>query len=220
MNIQRTPEWHAARVGRVTASRIHEMMARTKTGWGASRDDYLFDLVVERRTGAPVDTYVNAHMQRGIELEPEAVAAYEYYADIETEEVGFIPHPRIEMAGASPDRLVGADGLLEVKCPKASTHGKTLCGASIDRAYILQIQFQMAVTGRAWCDWVSFDPRWPEEDRLYIERVHRDNEMIAELEKQTLVFLKEIDLATQKVINRKRNVLFEQLKASAELVHG
>lgn len=193
MTDQRTDEWYAQRLGRVTASRIADATARTKSGWGASRENYMSELIVERLTGQPYESYTNAAMQRGLELEPEARVAYEFYADCVVEQTGFVPHPSIVMSGASPDGLIGGDGLCEIKCPNTGTHIETLLSSLIDRKYLVQMQWQMACTGRAWCDFVSYDPRMPEQMRLFVKRVLRDDILIAGLTKDVSEFLAELD---------------------------
>lgn len=188
-----TPELMAARLGKVTASRMADLCAKTKTGYGASRRNYLAQLVAERLTGAAQESYSNAAMQWGVENEGFAADAYSFRTGLDVEVCGFYDHPTIPMSGASPDRLVGNDGLLEVKCPNTATHIDTLLDDSVDGKYILQMQWQMACTGRQWCDFVSFDPRLPERLRLFVRRVPRDAEKIAELEKETRLFLRELD---------------------------
>jgi putative phage-type endonuclease len=190
---QGTPEWHQMRLGRVTASRVADVIAKTKTGWGASRANYMAELLVERLTGAPQDSYTNAAMQHGIDTEPAARAAYEFMRDCEVVAAGFVGHLSIAMSGASPDGFIGHDGLVEFKCPLSATHIDTLLGNSIPAKYIAQMQFQMACTERAWCDWVSFDPRLPASMQLFVQRVPRDDAFIAELEKNIVAFLKELD---------------------------
>lgn len=190
---QNTSEWHAARVGKLTASRFHDAVAKLKNGsWGASRANYMAELIAERVTGEPYPHYSNQAMQWGNLVEADARAAYSFYADVDVVEVGFIGHPIIEMSGCSPDGLVGDDGLVEFKCPNTATHIDTLLGAQIDRAYHLQMMWQMACTGRKWCDWVSFDPRLPERLRLYVERVTRHEDLIANMERDASVFLAEL----------------------------
>jgi putative phage-type endonuclease len=191
--IQGSPEWHALRLGKVTASRVADVIAKTKTGWGASRANYMAQLIAERLTGEAAESYTNAAMQWGTATEPEARTAYEFRTDAEVAEVGFVPHPTITMSGASPDGLVGADGLLELKCPNTATHLDTLLGEPIAAKYITQMQWQMACSGRAWCDFVSYDPRLPESMRLFVYRITRDDALIATLEKQVSEFLAEID---------------------------
>jgi putative phage-type endonuclease len=191
--IQGSPEWFAARCGKLTASSIADAIAKTKTGWGASRANVMARLIAERLTGAPGESYQNKEMQWGSETEPLARDAYEFYADVDVEQVGFIVHPTIAESGASPDGLVGADGLIEIKCPNTATHIDTLLGESIPGKYTLQMQWQMACTGRKWCDFVSFDPRMPGRMRLFAKRVARDDVLIASLTKDVELFLRELD---------------------------
>lgn len=191
--IQGSPEWKKIRLGKVTASRMADVIAKTKTGWGASRANYMAALLVERLTGEAQDTFVNAVMQWGTDQEPAARAAYEFMTDRPVSTVGFVAHPRISMSGASPDGLIGVDGLIEIKCPASSTHIDTLLGDAIPAKYIAQMQWQMASCERAWCDWVSFDPRLPASMRLIIRRVKRDDKFIAELEMHVTDFLLELD---------------------------
>lgn len=190
---QGSAEWFAQRLGKLTASRIADALAKTKTGWGASRANYMAQLVAERLTGAAQDSYTNAAMQWGIDTEPHARAAYEFRTDCTVDPVGFVDHPVIEMAGASPDGLVGTDGLVEIKCPNTATHIETLLGGSVPTKYGLQMQWQMACTGRKWCDFVSFDPRMPENMRMFCHRMRRDDALIKSLEKDVIDFLGELD---------------------------
>lgn len=189
---QRSEEWFAARLGKATASKIADIMARTKSGYGAARTNYAAQLITERLTGEKSDSFTNAAMQWGTETEPRARAAYEFLHGVEVEEVGFIDHPNLAMSGASPDGLVGADGLVEIKCPNTATHLATLEGSKIDRKYILQMQWQMACTDRNWCDFASYDPRLPLSMQLHVERVERDDGLIAEIEEEVGKFLTEI----------------------------
>jgi putative phage-type endonuclease len=197
---QRSPEWFAARCGKVTASRIADMTARIKSGWGASRANYLAELVAERLTGVPASGYVNAPMLRGIETEPEAIIAYEFYSGHDVEPVGFISHPTIEQSGASPDGYLGNDGVLEVKCPNTSTHIDTLLGKTVPQKYVLQIQWQLACSGRQWGEFVSYDPRMPEELKLFVQRVQRDDGKIHELESEVVTFLGEVESKVQQLL--------------------
>ncbi len=190
---QGTPEWHAMRLGKVTASRVADLMAKTKTGWGASRANYAAQLVCERLTGVAADTYQNDAMRWGVENEPLARAAYEFRTDQTVTMVSFIDHPRIAMSGASPDGLVGDKGLVEIKCPNSATHIDTLLNATVPAKYVLQMQWQMACTGREFCDFVSFDPRLPEAMRMFHATVYRDQQVITELEREVEVFLAEVD---------------------------
>lgn len=190
---QRSDDWFLIRAGKVTASAVYKVMARTKTGYGADRANYMADLVTERLTGRPAGSFTNAAMQWGVDTEPMAREAYAAHIDDAVAEIGFVEHPAIAMAGASPDGLVGFDGLVEIKCPNSATHITTLTGAAIDRKYMLQMQFQMACTGREWCDFASFDPRLPVEMQLHVRRVERDAELIAEMESEITKFLGEVD---------------------------
>ena len=193
MMVQGSPEWHQARLGKVTASRISDVAAKIKTGWGASRAKYMGELIAESLTHEPTPSFSNAAMQHGTDTEPQAAAAYAFYTDAELELVGFVDHPKIDQAGCSPDRLIGKDGLVEIKCPQTSTHIDTLLGSSIPKKYIDQMQWQMACTKRKWCDFVSFDPRMPPETQLFIQRVERDKERIKDLEEMVVDFLAEMN---------------------------
>lgn len=190
--IQGTDEWKALRLGKVTASRVADVVAKTKTGYGASRANYLAQLIAERLTNTVAESYTNAAMQHGTETEPEARTAYEFYQGVSVTEIAFVPHPKIDQAGCSPDGLVSDDGLVEIKCPNTATHLETLLGQAVPSKYDVQMQFQMACTGRAWCDFVSYDPRMPENMRLFIKRVMRDDKRIAELETEVAAFLLEM----------------------------
>ena len=190
---QRTTEWHTARLGKVTASRVADVIAKTKTGYGASRANLMADLIVERLTGQPASTFTNAHMEWGTEQEPHARAAYSARTGELVEEVGFIDHPRITNSGASPDGLVGDDGLVEFKCPATATHLDTLLAGEVPSKYIPQMQWQMACTGRKWCDFASYDPRLPEHLRMFVKRVERDDAYIKMLETEVTKFLAELE---------------------------
>lgn len=190
--IQGSDAWKALRLGKVTASKVADVIAKTKSGYSASRANYAAQLIAERLTGTPAESFTNAAMQHGTETEPEARAAYEFYHDVTVREVAFIPHPSIDQAGCSPDGLVGGDGLVEIKCPNTATHLETLLGQAVPAKYETQMLFQMACTGRAWCDFVSYDPRMPENMRLFIKRVLRDDKRINELETEVAGFLLEL----------------------------
>jgi putative phage-type endonuclease len=200
---QGTPEWFAQRLGKVTASRVADIIAKTKTGAAASRGNYMAQLVAERLTGQPAESFKSAAMQFGTDTEPMARMAYETQIGMLVDEVAMIPHPTIEMSGASPDGLVGHDGLVEIKCPNTSTHIETLLDEKVPSKYVTQMMWQMACTGRSWCDFVSFDPRMPEDMQLFIKRVPRDNEMIASLEAEVVKFLGELDELLAKLLERR-----------------
>lgn len=190
---QRTDAWFDARMGRATASRIADIIAKTKSGPSASRQAYAVQLALERITGQREAGFTSASMQRGADLEAEARAAYETERGELVREVGFIDHPSIEMSGASPDGMVGGDGLLEIKCPDSKQHLEYLRLQTVPAKYKPQVQWQMACTARAWCDFVSYDPRFPEGLQLHIVRVPRDAEYIAELETEVKAFLLEVE---------------------------
>ncbi len=192
-DLQRTDEWFAARNGKVTASRIADLRRRTQKGWAASRKDYMADLIAERLSGEHIPGRTGAARRWGQEIEPEAKRAYEFYRDAEIVEVGFIPHPTIASAGASPDGLVGETGLVEFKCPTVLTHLETLETDVIASEYLQQMQWQMACTGRQWCDFASYDPRYPEAMKLYVQRVKRDDGMIEAIEEDVIAFLSELE---------------------------
>ena len=202
MIVQGSDEWKALRLGKVTASRVADVVAKTKTGWGASRKNYAAQLVAERLTGVVVEGFKSKEMQHGTDTEPQARAAYAFYADADVAEVPFVPHPVIAMTGASPDGMVGADGLVEIKCPNTATHIETLLGASVSEDYEAQMQWQMACTGRQWCDFVSFDPRMPENMRIYIQRIPRDEARIAFLEARVGEFLAEVAATVEALRSR------------------
>ena len=204
---QGTPEWFAARLGNVTASRVADVIAKTKSGYSASRDNYMAQLICERMTGTVAESFTNAAMQWGTETEPLARAAYESHADVLVDEVGYISHPLIEYAGASPDGLVGLFGLLEIKCPNSATHIDTLISEQVPTKYITQMQWQMACTSRQWCDFVSFDPRLPNGLQLFVKRVEFDTEYAAMLEEEVKKFLAELDNKISKLNERLTYVL-------------
>jgi len=200
---QGTDEWFAIRIGKVTASRVADVIAKTKSGYSASRDNYMAQLVCERLTGQKGESFTNAAMQHGTETEPLARAAYEALKDVLVDEVGFVPHPTIKMAGASPDGLVGDDGLIEIKCPNTATHIETLLSESVPTKYYTQMQFQLACTGREWCDFVSFDNRLPEELQLFVKRVPRDEMYIKLMEAEIVQFIAELDDKINKLMKVK-----------------
>lgn len=193
MSAQGSPEWFAERLGRVGASRVADIVARTKSGYSTSRENYAVELALERLTGRRAESYQNAAMQWGTETEPMARAAYEATTGVIVTECGSIPHPRIEMAGASPDGLIGDDGLLEIKCPNSATHINTLRSRKPEGKYITQMQWQMACTARSWVDFVSYDPRMPEGLELFVTQIDRDAAMIEDLEREVIKFLAEVD---------------------------
>lgn len=187
---QGTEQWLRARCGFVTASKVSDAMAKKGT---AARANYMAQVMAERVAGEPAESFSSAAMQWGTETEPQARAMYGFVEDQEVLEVGFVHHPSIDWLGASPDGLVGDDGLLEIKCPNTATHFKTLLGGKIDPQYMRQMQVQMACTERKWCDFVSFDPRLTPAKQYYCERIERDDKMIAEIAAAVTEFLGEVE---------------------------
>jgi hypothetical protein len=197
---QRTEEWFQARLGKVTASRVADVLSKIKSGESASRRNYKIQLVSERLTGEKQETYINQAMQDGIDREFYAREKYVQQFG-EVEEVGFIKHPTLE-AGASPDGMVGDDGIIEIKCPMGSTHTETLMTQDIPSKYVPQVQFQLLVTGRKWCDFVSYNPMFPEHLQVFVKRIEADPVYQKELEAEVKQFLGEVD----EVINKLKEI--------------
>ena len=194
---QRTEEWFAARLGKVTASRVADVLAKIKSGESASRKNYKMELVVQRLTGKAGESFTNAAMEHGVATEPFARMAYEAHTGTFVKEEGFVDHPTIEGFGCSPDGIVG-EGLIEIKCPNTANHIETVLENKAPSKYIPQMQCQMACTGAKWCDFVSFDPRVPEDLQLFVVRVDRDQEYIDAMEVEVKQFLSEVlDLFNQ-----------------------
>jgi len=199
---QGSEAWIKARLGKVTASRVSDVMAKLKTGgYGASRDDYMAQLICERLTGEVAESFTNAAMAWGTETEPMARAHYEMVNSVLVDQVGFIAHPDIEMAGASPDGIVG-NGIIEIKCPNTSTHIDTLLNKKVPAKYIKQIQFQLRCTGKEWCDFVSFDPRLKGLEML-TKRVERDEKLISEMDAEVVKFLADLDTKINLLLKEK-----------------
>lgn len=200
---QRSPEWFAARCGKVTASRLYDVMARTKSGYAASRQNYMAELICQRLTGKPEEGFTNAAMMHGTELEP---VAREMYAlnefDAVISEVGLIDHPTIAGFAASPDGLVNDDGLIEIKCPNTWTHLQTLKTGVPKRQYLLQMHAQMMCTGRKWCDFVSFDDRLPPELAYFKTRINFDEVLAEEIEQEVVKFLTELETEIQNITHQ------------------
>ena len=203
---QRSDAWYAARLGKMTASRVADVIAKTRSGYSSSRDNYMAQLICERMTNTVAESYSNAAMQWGTETEPLARAAYESYADVLVDQVGFVAHPSIERAGASPDGLVGLFGLLEIKCPNTATHIETLLNDTVDGKYQYQMLWQMRCAGRKWCDFVSFDPRMPEELQLKVIRFEYDQGTIDQIEIEVNKFLSEVDQKVKQLLEVKNGI--------------
>jgi putative phage-type endonuclease len=191
---QGTPEWHQLRLGKVTASRVADILAKTKTGPSASRNNYLIELALQRVTKTIEESYTNSAMEWGTQTEPQARVAYEVKTNNFVDQVAFIDHPSIVGFGCSPDGLItGKNALIEIKCPNSATHWSYIKDNKPPQKYFIQMQAQMAVTGAEWCDFVSFDPRMPERSQLLIVTIPRDAEFIAEMEEEIKKFLSEVE---------------------------
>lgn len=197
---QGSDEWKQARLGHVTASNIAEVMSKGKgTAEAVGRYKYKVRLVAERLTMTPGESYTNAAMQWGIEQEQFACIAYEAQKETFVDKIGFVLHPEIKWLGVSPDRIVGNEGLIEVKCPNTTTHLDYLFEGKVPSEYYKQIQCQLWVTGRQWCDFVSYDPRLPKRNQLLIVRTERDEKLIAEMKTETEKFLAEVETLIMKL---------------------
>lgn len=190
---QGSEEWLKIRLGKVTASGVADVLAKTKTGVSASRGNYLIKLAIQRVTGVIEESYTNDAMQWGKDNEGQARVAYEVASGNFVDQIAFVDHPTIKWFGASPDGLVNQDGLVEIKCPNSATHWSYIKDDGPPNKYYIQMQAQMACTGRKWCDFVSFDPRMPERSRLFIKRVMREDDYIAEMEAEIKKFLSEVE---------------------------
>ena len=190
--IQGSQEWLNCRIGKVTASAVADVLAKTKTGVSASRGNYLIKLAIQRVTGQIEESFTNDAMQWGIDNEDQARVAYEVASGNFVDQVGFVDHQIIDWFGCSPDGLVDTDGLVEIKCPNSATHWEYFKTKEVPKKYFIQMQAQMSCTGRKWCDFVSFDPRMPERSQLLIIRVPRDNTFIDLMETEVMEFLMEV----------------------------
>lgn len=201
--IQRSDEWFEARLGCVTASRVADIMATNKSGPAASRKNYMAELIAERLTGVKQESYTSQAMQWGVDNEPLARAAYEAKTFSYVEETGFVLHPYIKHFGASPDGLVGLDGLVEIKCPNTATHIGTLNTDRVDTDYVRQMYAQGACTGRKWCDFVSYDPRLGPDMELFIYRLNFEISVITEIEDAVKAFLVELEETVDKLFAKR-----------------
>lgn len=191
---QRSEEWFRERLGCVSSSCICDVLAKPIKGnkEATTRRNLKARLVCEILTGKTEESYQSWDMQRGIQLEPFAVTEYELRQGVDTESVGFVPHPTIERAGASPDRLIGSDGVLELKAPKQANHIDYLRDGIVPVEYRKQMLWEIACTGRKWADFASFNPSFPEELQLFVARLERDDVAIAEIEAEVLKFNQEV----------------------------
>lgn len=203
---QGSPEWLMERCGKVTASRVADILAKTKSGPSTSRQNYLAQLVAERLTLTIEPTFTNAAMQWGTEHEPIARALFEVETGLTVNECGFIQHPTIDMAGASPDGLIGDDGLIEIKCPNTATHIDYLLAGVVPQKYKPQMAWQILCTGRLWCWFASFDPRMPEDLQLFMVKYEPTPEYLADVTSEVVAFIAEVDETVDRLEKiRKRN---------------
>jgi len=202
---QRSSEWFAERWGLATASKFNDIIAKTRSGYAASRKNYMAQLLVERLTPPPTEDngWKNDAMQFGIDNEPVARLAYELETGNTVEEAFFEKHPALK-AGASPDGYIGKDGLIEIKVPNLATHLETLKTKEVPTRYYTQVQGQLWITGRQWCDFVSYTPFLENDAQLFVKRVKADRKFIHDLQAEVKLFLKELDKEVKFVQNYKR----------------
>ena len=199
---QGSPEWHQMRCGKLTASRVADMLASIKSGESASRKNLRTNLVIERLTKSKSESFTNSAMQWGTETEPQARAAYEIQTGNFVDQIAFVDHLTIANFGCSPDGLVVLDGLIEIKCPNTATHIEYIESGKPPRKYVIQMMSQMSCTGRDWCDFVSFDPRLPDGLNMLVVRVMRDAEMIEQIESEAIKFLAEVEEKYQELFKK------------------
>lgn len=218
MNEQRSPEWFKERLGCVTGSVVAEVMAKAtgKKSEASSRKNLRAKLALELMTGQSRESYSSWDMQRGEQLEPEARMAYELKTGFLVETTGFLKHKMIERFGASPDGLIGADGILEIKCPNAATHMEYCLSGVLPNEYRRQVQAELACSGRQWADFVSYHPDMPDNLKLFQVRVKRDEVAIAEIEAEVIKFNSEVDDMIERLTNE--NYLADKLKESIAAV--
>ncbi len=198
---QGTPEWHQMRLGKVTASRVADILAKTKTGPSASRQNYLIELALQRTTGIIQESYSNSAMEWGTQTEPQARVAYEVKSGNFVDQVAFIDHPSIAWFGCSPDGLVSDRGLVEIKCMQPKGHWEVIKTKEIPKNYWIQQQAQLSCTNREWNDYVGFNPIFPDKSQLFIKRTYRDEVFITEMELEIKKFLEEVEEETKRIAN-------------------
>ena len=203
---QGTEEWLKKRLGKITGSTIHKIMSLKENS--STRAKLLQDLTLERISGSPTKNIVTGPMARGLELESEARNAYE----LKNQKViltGFINHPTIKEAGASPDGLVGEDGLIEIKCLNIKNHNEIVNKQTLPKQYNLQIQFQLACTNRAWCDFVAYHPE--SDHSLYVKRVLPEYDLIKEIHEKAIIFVSEVEEKYRAMKERNSEELYKYL---------
>ena len=201
--LQGSEEWHQARCGSVGSSDAPRVVRRVKSGgYSADRDSLMAEKVLERLTGVPFEKYKTAAMQQGTEREPEARMTYALIKGVEVEQIGLIPHPGIKGSHCSPDGLIGLDGIVELKCPQPPAHLDLLLTGQISSDYTTQMMWQLCCTGRAWADFVSFNPDFPGPMQLFVKRVRADARLIGEMEREIAIFIGELEAKVNKLSRR------------------
>jgi putative phage-type endonuclease len=200
---QGTEEWLKIRLGKVTASGVADVLAKTKTGVSASRGNYLIKLAIQRVTGVVEESYTNDAMQWGKDNEPQARVAYEVASGNFVDQVAFVDHPTIAWFGASPDGLINQDGLVEIKCMQPKGHWEVIKTKEIPKNYWIQQQAQLSCTNREWNDYVGFNPIFPDKSQLFIKRTYRDEVFISKMETEIKKFLEEVEEETKRIANGK-----------------
>lgn len=199
---QSSPEWVVCRIGRITGSRVPDALKTIKSGaFAASRIDYAYDLALERLTGEPQGPDLSnvSWVQDGKAWEADARALYEFRYNVTVEQIGFATHDELPMFGASPDGLIGDDGVLEIKAPKAKTHLQYLLGKVPPADYLGQMDAEIVCTGRKWCDFVSYNPKFPPHLQFFCVRYTPEQEKLRELEKAVVVFDGEVEAILEKL---------------------
>ena len=206
LNIQQgSPEWLVERIGCVTASRVKDVVSKTKKGEpSAARASYRLELLTEIITGRAAEHFVSREMDFGTENESLAREVYALNRGVEVERIGYVRHPGIPRSGASPDGLIGENGLVEIKVPNTTTHLEYLLEGKVPSEYKPQMFWQMACSQRDWCDFVSYDPRLPEEFGLFIIRLERDEKVITNMEAEVETFIAELNEMAEKLLKLRK----------------
>ena len=201
---QGSVEWFNLRCGAVTASRVKDVVTKLKSGKESEkRAKYKLELLTEIVTGRTVEHYVSQAMDFGTENEPLARTEYELNRDVQVESIGYVLHPKIKRSGASPDGLVGSDGMVELKVPQTATHLEYLLAGEVPEEYKPQMMWQLACAEREWCDFVSYDPRVPQEFGFFVVRLFRDDKLIKEMESEVTQFIVELNAMAETLLKGK-----------------
>lgn len=205
---QGTEQWHRDRLGHITSSKIDTVLTKARSGGGLSvgAETYMLNLIGERLTGKPCDEFYSKYTQWGKDNEAQARAIYALDAladNAVVTQIGFVWHPTIRWVGGSPDSLVGADGILEIKCPyTAKNHLAVVLSNEVPDEHMTQCQANLWVTGRAWCDYVSFHPDMPLHLQSKVIRVLRDEIAIEEIDRRVRQFAEQLEIRMAKLLQR------------------